>query len=145
MKKKQVKQFISLCMAAVLALSLGAFVSAEGAATRENVISPRFVAISDCGNLLELENSWGKLYCLGYTDTYPGYYAKVTVELQQMNGRWETIKTWTDSPTSDGATVSEYYYVSEGEYQLKVTHQAYNSNWTLADEFISYSDLVQYE
>ena len=150
--KKQCQKFLSLLMAAMLLLSFGAVVSASepvnpenSIALRQSAIQPRFVALSDCGNLLSLENSLGKLYCMGYTDTYSGYKAYVKVELQKMDGTWTTIQTWTHAPSnSTSATVAEYYYVAKGTYQLKITHKAYNQNGTLADEFTSYSDVVQY-
>lgn len=150
--KKQCQKFLSLIMAAMLLLSLGAVVSASEPARAENsialrqsAINPRFVALFDCGNDLTLENSLGKLYCMGYTDTYSGYKAYVQVELQELDGTWGTIKTWTHAPSnSTSATVSENYYVAKGTYQLKITHKAYNQNGTLADEFTSYSDVVQY-
>lgn len=149
--KKHGQKFLSLLMAALLLLSFGAVVSASepahaenSIALRQSTINPRFVALLDCGNSLTLENSLGKLYCMGYTDTYLGYKAYVKVELQEMDGTWSTIKTWTYSSNSETATVAENYYVAKGTYQLKITHKAYNQNGTLADEFTSYSDVVQY-
>lgn len=151
--KKQFKKFLSLVMAAMLLLSFGAVVSASesvspenSSALRQSAINPRFVALFDCGNELALENSLGKLYCMGYTDTYSGYKAYVKVELQELDGTWSTIKTWTHSPSnSTSATVAEYYYVVKGTYQLKLTHRAYNQDGTLADEFVVYSDWLQYQ
>jgi len=150
--KKHCQKFLSLVMAALLLLSFGAVVSASEAvntesriALRQTAVQPRFVALFDCGNELALENSLGKLYCMGYTDTYSGYKAYVQVELQELDSTWSTIKTWTHAPSnSTSATVAEYYYVAKGTYQLKITHKAYNQNGTLADEFTSYSDVVQY-
>lgn len=150
--KKHGQKILSLVMAALLLLSFGAVVSASEPLKTENSISlnqssitPRFVALSDCGNDLALENSLGKLYCMGYTDTYSGYKAYVHVELQMLNGTMSTIQSWTHSSNSTAATVSEYYYVAKGIYQLKLTHRAYNQDGTLADEFVVYSDLVQYK
>ena len=151
--KKQGQKFLSLVMAAMLLLSFGAIVSAsepvktESSITlRQSAINPRFVALFDCGNSLTLENSLGKLYCMGYTDTYSGYKAYVQVELQELDGTWSTIKTWTHAPSSStSATVAENYYVAKGTYQLKLTHRAYTQSNALADEFVVYSDWVQYK
>lgn len=149
--KKHCQKFLSLVMVALLLLSFGAVVSASEPVKTENSISlnqsaltPRFVALSDCGNELSLENSLGKLYCMGYTDTYSGYKAYVKVELQRLDETWTTIKTWTCSSDYTDATVSEYYYVAKGTYQLKLTHRAYTQSNTLADEFVVYSDWIQY-
>ncbi len=148
--KKQSQKILSLVMAAMLLLSVGSVVSAADSgnigsvAIRQTEINPRFIAIWDCGRALTLENSLGKLYCMGYTDTYSGYKGYVMVELQKMDGTWDTIKTWTHSSNTASATVDEYYYVGRGTYQLKVTHRAYNSNNVQVDEFIAYSDLLQY-
>lgn len=81
------------------------------------------------------------LKCQGSTNTRPGYMATVTVELQQNNGGWTTIKTWYDS-ASEYAAISDEYDVDTGySYQLKVTHRSYKGG-TLIDSETKYSRIV---
>ena len=148
--KKQVKQIISIMLAAMLCSAVTMTTYAEEANVPEETtvsndnsdeISPYFLAISSCSRLLRLESSLGKMLCSGDTAVYSGYTAEVIVELQKDG---TTIKTWKDKPQSTFATVDEYYYVEHGTYQLKVTHRAYTSSGSVADTFIAYSDKVTY-
>lgn len=114
------------------------------AAQIDNSASIQNVAITTTYNNLTL-GSFGKLTCDGTTTTQSGYNAGVTVELQQYNGGWNTIKTWSDTGATY-AVVCEPYYVSKGySYRLKVTHKSYNSNWIQLESFVKYSNTVAYK
>ncbi len=144
--KKQMLKIISLVLAVVLCCAGITVIAndhlAEGTIGSE--ISPCFTAIQSCSRTFTKENNWGKLYCEGDTSTYQGYKGSVTVELQHYDGEWTTIKSWTDSPNDTFAVVGEYYYVETGSYQLKVTHKALNSNGTVAETFVAYSDTITF-
>lgn len=145
--KKQIKKIITISMAVVLCMSTGVFAAESKPSMQfvhDNEVSPKYTAILDLSNYLSLESSDGKLYCQGDTHVYWGYKAGVTVELQQYDGSWNTIKTWYNAENSRFAVVSEYYYVVNGTYRLKVTHEAYNSNGTVAETEITYSDIVRF-
>ena len=73
-----------------------------------------------------------------------GYVAGLTIELQQYNGQWNTIKTWN---TSDGTVVSlskDWYVVSGYQYRLRLEHTAINSNNAVIDSYTSYSKTITY-
>lgn len=47
---------------------------------------------------------------------------KLTVTLQKKSGSsWSTVKTWTDTESSDYIYISEEKSVSSGTYRVKVT------------------------
>lgn len=51
---------------------------------------------------------------------------KVTTELQQFDGSWKTIKSWTESRDSTGFLMEKTYGIAKGySYRLKVTARAY--------------------
>lgn len=54
----------------------------------------------------------------------------LTMELQQkVDGKWKTIKTWTNSGTFSVSLDDKTWYVAEGyEYQTVATAYVYNSN-----------------
>lgn len=109
-----------------------------------SAISPRFIAIVRWTNNLTL-NSGGRLTCHGRTEVQYGYIAGVTIELQQYNGGWNTIKTWGESTAITLVNLSNDWYVASGyQYRLKLTHKAYNTNWNQLESFTSYSDIVSY-
>lgn len=88
--------------------------------------------------------SGGKLNCYGKTKVLSGYKAGIKVELQQNDGSWTTIKTWSGK-ASLSIEVDEDYYVTSGyQYRLKLTHTAYNSSGNLIETITDTSDIVSY-
>lgn len=106
-------------------------------------VSPYFIAIVSFFNNLTL-NSSGKLTCEGETEVQYGYIAGVTVELQQYNGQWNTIKTWSASDSTIVYLSRDWYVTSSYQYRLKLTHTAINSSGTVVESFTSYSKTVNY-
>ena len=145
MKKSTIKKAAALFMAATLCLSGGAssvFAKAPDPADNGEIM-PMNIAITTTYNNLKL-GTLGKLSCDGETAVQPGYYAGVFVELQQYNGGWNTIKSWTNTDSAF-AVVEEDYYVEKGySYRLKLTHSAYTTSWTLVESFVKYSKVVSY-
>jgi len=70
--------------------------------------------------------------------------AGVTFELQQYNGRWSTIKTWSDADSPVIYSSTDWYVEKGYQYRLKLTHTAMNSNWTVIYSFINYSKTITY-
>lgn len=98
MKKKVLSKVVAIVAAVSMCFGgITAFASEENVlSTLEqsgDPISPYFIAIVSCTNNLT-PNSGGRLTCLGKTEVQYGKIAGVTVELQQYNGGWKTIKTW---------------------------------------------------
>ncbi len=149
--QKHKKTLGALMLAGMMVLNVGVTAQADTkmevdtTVTSENGVAPCFIAIWDCGRALRLENSWGKMYIYGYTDTYPEYTSGVKVELQQKNGSsWTTIETWEDAQGSTDSTVGLFYYVDRGTYRTKVTHTAYNASGAEVETFEANSDEVTY-
>ena len=99
MKKSNVKKVVT--MAAILAIFVNTTpIFAEGNNVRaipdNEVVMPMNVAILSTGNDLILGTS-GNLTCKGETYVQNGYTAGLTIELQQYDAGWRTIKTWSDS------------------------------------------------
>jgi len=106
-------------------------------------VSPNFIAIVRYVNNLTL-NSGGKLTSEGDTEVQYGYIAGITIELQQYNGQWNTIKTWSSSDSTIVSLMKDWYVASGYQYRLKLTHTAMDSNLTVIESFISYSKTVAY-
>ena len=109
---------------------------------KDSDISPVTIAIYDAYTSLSYEA--GGLRAIGGTYVTYNNIAGVTIELQQYNNGWNTVKTWSLAQ-KDFVNIDEYYYPEHGyNYQLKTTYCAYNSNWVWLEEYIGYSDIVYY-
>ena len=146
--KKQMRKMATLIMAVVLCFSSTAMIATAESNVGKNpdttIITPRFTAIANCGRALSKENSSGKLNCIGDTSVHTGYgyTSGVIVELQKKSGSsWSTVKTWSNYSGGVYSVVDEYYYVSNGTYRVKATHEAYSGS-TLVENFVAYSDQV---
>lgn len=71
---------------------------------------------------------------------------KVTCELQQLNGSWKTIKSWTESEKNDTTLLmTKYYAVAKNySYRLKITAKAYKGT-SLLETVTSYCDYGYYQ
>lgn len=86
-------------------------------------ITPYFIAITTCGN--DLDISGGIASCYGFTHTRGNYIARVVVELQKYeNSTWSTIKTWAANGSADYVEIDKDYAIASGTYRVKTTHQA---------------------
>lgn len=144
MKTKKIK-LISSVLAAAAVLSAGSVFAepaneTKAAGTGETV-SPYFIAITSYDNVFDISS--GTATCYGYTSVRSGYIARVIVELQKLNGDWETIETWTQYGPSITAQVDEEYDLEKGTYRLKTTHQAFKGIDT-AETYTVYSDEMSY-
>ena len=130
-----------------LMLVIGVTASAKGPSTGESVNnvgssdSVQNIAIVQMSNNLT-KGSLGKLTCEGSTSVQSGYYAEVTMELQQYNGGWSTIKTWSSSGSYFASLTKTYYVDTNYSYRLRLTHTAYDSNWNYIESFVKFSRIV---
>ncbi len=143
---KKTKILIKLC-AAVMAFSvccaaaetLNCATCAEAAKIGNSV--QNVIINYDYKNLTVNSSS---LTCTGETRVPSGYNAKTTVELQQFDGAWYTIKSWS-ALGGTVANIRETYSPAKGySYRLKVTHSAYNSGWSLVESFTKTGSSVYY-
>ncbi|NLK91897.1 MAG: hypothetical protein GX273_02000 [Bacteroidales bacterium] len=148
MEKKIVSKVITSVIVILICLS---DISIVFAAEQNNqiksetyAISPYFLYITRCENNLIL-NSGGRLTCEGKTEVQYGYIAGLTIELQQYDGQWETIKTWNSSDSTVVSLYKDWYVVSGYQYRLKLTHTAKSSNSTVIDSFVNYSKTITYD
>ena len=142
MKTKRLRRLAALAAAAVMCMAMPGIGAAASSVIGGNVtVAPANIIISSTENDLEYVAS-STLECYGFTQVPYGYTAYVKVELQQYNGGWTTIKSWTAQGGS-GATVDELRAVdTDYDYRLKLTHKAYNSNGTLIETITEYSNIV---
>lgn len=70
---------------------------------------------------------------------------QATCELQQLDGSWKTIKTWTEENKGASLLYSKHYAIEKGySYRLKITARAYqNSN--LLETVTEYFDYGYYK
>ncbi|MEN6315449.1 MAG: hypothetical protein ABFD25_14535 [Clostridiaceae bacterium] len=146
MKKKVLGKVLASAIVVLLCLSgISASAAEQNAPIDSNkakaTISPCFLAIVSCENNLTL-NSGGRLTCEGKTEVQYGYIAGLTVELQQYDGQWNTIKTWNVSDNIAVSLSKDWYVASGYQYRLKLTHMAMNSNNAVIESFTSYSKTV---
>ena len=106
-------------------------------------VSARWTYIMGTLNDIQLF-SGGRIHSDGTTEVLPSYKAKVTVELQQNDGGWKTIKTWSDTATWCADVCEDWYVVKGYQYRLKLTHQALNSSNTVLETFNNYSSTINY-
>lgn len=146
MKKSTLTKIVAVAAAATMSLGFtNVFAETVNPASigESGPIQPYNVIISTTYNNLTL-GSLGKMTCEGYTTVPGGYKSGVVVELQQYDGGWGTIKTWSASGNTS-AVISEDWYVEKGySYRLKLTHKGYDSNGSLLESFNKYSKVVDY-
>lgn len=131
---------IAMC----LSLQLGALpVSAALPSTSGSIVSPANIVITATDYYFGLK-SGGIFECFGATDVPMGYSAYVKVELQQKDGSWSTIKSWSDKDTFHAFIDQDYAVASGYSYRLKLTHKAYDSNDNLIETLTDYSDVIYY-
>ncbi len=148
MKKKVIKKIVASIVALLMCLGVISVSAAEsknpiGSSKITASVSPYFLTIVRYENNLIL-NSGGRLTCLGKTEVQYGYIAGLTIELQQYNGQWNTIKTWSASDSTVVSLSNDWYVESGYQYRLELTHTAMDSNLTVIESFISYSKTVTY-
>lgn len=108
-----------------------------------SIITPFFIAIVRASSNLTL-NSGGILTCQGKTEVQTGYIAGTTVELQQYNGGWVTIDSWSGSANKFFNITNNRAVYSGYQYRVKTTHKALNSSGTTIESTITYSSTISY-
>lgn len=72
------------------------------------------------------------------------YFVKIIIELQQKNGTWKTIKTWTEQGSVDAFVKGSYRVANKYNYRVAATAKVYNSSGSLVESKTSYSGEVYY-
>ncbi len=138
--KKSTKKLTACLLTSILCAG-GAFscpVTAKAAMGTE-VITPQNIAVASARSSLT-KNSSTSVTCYGYTNVLSGYTAGVYVELQQDNGGWSTIASWSSRGGSTASVTKSKTVASGYNYRVKVTHSAYNSSGALIETIITYDE-----
>lgn len=137
------KNFLVVMIAVLVTCFSSSVMAVDFNVTEAKQIEPRFIAMIKCYNALNLAD-FGKMQCYAKTETRVGYIAKVEMELQQLDGDWSTIKTWSGKEEEYICLEKEWYVNSGYSYRLKVTHSAYTEDMELIESSTTYSDVIKY-
>lgn len=135
---------IAICLAMLLSI-LATSAAAYKADEPQVPISLRYEEIVQFNIMLNISTT-GKASC--YADVYTAreFSCTLTVELQKRVGSsWETKKTWTSTDDGFGFTyVDEPWYVTRGDYQLKVTAEITDASGVVVERPVEYSTIKTY-
>lgn len=135
---------IAICLAILLSI-LATSAAAYKADEPQVPISLRYEEIVQFNIMLNISTT-GKASC--YADVYTAreFSCTLTVELQKRVGSsWETKKTWTSTDDGFGFTyVDEPWYVTRGDYQLKVTAEITDASGVVVERPVEYSTIKTY-
>ena len=129
---KNLKRKVILFVAAIFIMAM--------TATAYAAPVPRWSYIGGIQGVLEVSdgNAEIEVYCNAATVGVTKVTAKC--ELQQLDGSWKTIKTWTETESGTSVHYFKSYAVSENySYRLKITGAAYNGT-TLLESATVYFD-----
>lgn len=134
------RRLVTIMLTLSVAISLVALPAV--AIDYSDMISLQYIGLEDVTANLNISGS-GYAKCSGSAETRSGYNATVVMELQQKNGTWKPIKTWSKSggyvSMNESCQVSSKYY-----YRVAVTAKVYNSSGSLVESETSYSGEVYY-
>ncbi len=134
------RRLVTIMLTLSVAISLVALPAA--AIDYSDMISLQYVGLEDITADLDISSN-GYADCSGSADVRSGYNVTVVMELQQKNGTWKPIKTW--SKSGGYVSLNESYRVSSKYYyRVAVTAKVYNSSGSLVESKTSYSGEVYY-
>ncbi len=139
--KKRTRLFGMLLTVCILMSNVTTVFAAGG----ENAgIMPHWTDVSTISSRMEVDK-WGiaTISASGQSSiTSSADSVELIVDLQRYkDGKWETIKTWSDKPEATFAAVYERYAIAKGySYRLYLTVKAYQGNKLLetATDIYSY-------
>ena len=80
------------------------------------LVEPRYAALRSF--LATLSISEGQASCSVTVRTYNSYMTEVTMELQDENSGWQTIKSWTSSGGTSVSSSKKYYVSRNNTYRV---------------------------
>lgn len=120
------------------------FCFASAAQSKNDGTMPLYDRLTGMSASLKI-NSIGYANAQGTAATEPGYNVAVTVELQQFDDGWTTIKSYTSSGSGVlGAKPYIKMFVSHGMYQAKVTAKVTDANGKHIETQTAFSQVVTY-
>lgn len=97
-----------------------------------DVVAPLYIGLEDVTADLAISSN-GYASCEGSASVRDNYTVTVVVELQQKNGTWKTIKTWTEQGGVDAFVKGSYRVASKYNYRVAATAKVYNSRGGLVE------------
>lgn len=121
MKKKFTA--VVLCIAFLFAMSVPAFAATD---TKGSGIHLQYVYINDISSTVSTNGGTAKVYAR-LRGTSSVTRIVISTELQQYNGGWSTIASWTQTTYGNSATLLKSSSISSGYYYRAVsTFDVYN-------------------
>lgn len=106
------------------------------------LVEPRYAALRSF--LATLSISEGQASCSVSVRTYNSYTTEVTMELQDENSGWQTIKSWTSSGGTSVSSSKKYYVSRNNTYRVVGTVSIYDNRGNLVETAEAYSDEISY-
>ena len=94
--------------------------------------------------LATLSISEGQASCSVTANTYNSYTTEVTMELQDENSGWQTIKSWTSSGGTSVSSSKKYYVSRNNTYRVVGTVSIYDNSGNLVETAKAYSNEISY-
>ena len=135
------KRLVAIMLTLSVAVSLMIFPVA--AVDYSDVVAPLYVGLEDVTADLTISSN-GYASCEGSASVRDNYTVTVVMELQQKNGTWRTIRTWTEKGGTDVIVDESYRVSSKYSYRVADTAKVYNSSGRLVESKTSYSGEVYY-
>ena len=135
------RRLVTIMLTLSVAVSLMALPAA--ATDYSDMISLQYVGLEDVTAELGISSN-GYASCEGSASVRDNYTVTVVVELQQKNGTWKTIKTWTEKGDVDAFVKESYRVASKYNYRVAATAKVYNSRGSLVESKTSYSNEIYY-
>lgn len=134
------RRLVTIMLTMSVAISLVALPAA--AIDYSDMISLQYIGLEDVTANLNISGN-GYAECSGSAEVRSGYSVTVVMELQQKNGAWIPIETW--SKSGRYVSMNESYRVANKyNYRVVVTAKVYNSSGSLVESKPSYSGEVYY-
>lgn len=135
------KRLVTIMLMLSVAVSLMALPAA--AIDYSDMISLQYIGLEDVTAELDISSN-GYASCEGSASVKDNYTVTVVMELQQKNGTWRTIRTWTEKGGTDVIVDESYRVSSKYSYRVAATAKVYNSSGSLVESKTSYSGEVYY-
>lgn len=120
------------------------FSFASAAVPEDDGIMPLYDKLRVISSLLTI-NSLGYAEAYGTATVRPGYNVEATIELQELDGSWNTISSYTSS--GSGVLGTKPYikmFVDHGTYRAKVTAKVTDTNGNHIETQTAFSQSVSY-
>lgn len=141
------KKTLSFLLTLVMVLSISSpAVLAIGDEDPDEGIQPHYTRLATFDISLDINSKGKSVSYANATSAYGTDKIELTMELQQkVDGKWKTIKTWTNSGSFSVSLDDKAWYVESGyDYQTLATAYVYNSSGTWQETAQAVSFVASY-